>query len=88
MKSVSFQLRQENNLAMVLACQEGGGALLTIMLTDDLVKKGLNAGAMIREIAKEIQGSGGGQPFFATAGGVSPDGISLALAKVKEIIGQ
>jgi len=87
MKNASFQLRKENNLAMVLASQEGEGALLTIMLTDDLVTKGLNAGTMIREIAKEIQGSGGGQPFFATAGGVNPAGISSALAKAKEIIG-
>jgi len=57
------------------------------MLTDDLVKKGLDASTMIQEIAKEIQGSGGGQPFFATAGGDNIAGISSALERVKEIIG-
>jgi len=87
MKNVSFQLRKENNLAMVLAAKVGERALLAIMLTDDLVKKGLDASAMIQEIAKEIQGSGGGQPFFATAGGDNIAGISSALARVKEIIG-
>jgi alanyl-tRNA synthetase len=88
MKNASFQLRKENNLAMVLGAKAGGKALLSVMLTDDLVAKGLNANAMIREIAKDIQGSGGGQPFFATAGGVSPEGIPSALAKAKEIIEQ
>ena len=87
MKNVSFQLKKENNLAMVLAAKAGERALLTVMLTDDLVKKGLDASTMIQEIAKEIQGSGGGQPFFATAGGLNPEGIPSALEKAKEIIG-
>ena len=56
------------------------------MLTDDVVAKGYNAGAMIRDIAKEIQGGGGGQPFFATAGGVNSSGIAAALVKAKEYI--
>ena len=88
MKNVSFQLKKENNLAMILAAKIGERALLTVMLTDDLIKKGLNAGAIIQEIAKEIQGSGGGQPFFATAGGLNPEGIPSALAKAKEKIEQ
>jgi len=87
MKNASFQLRKENNLAVVLAAIVGERALLTIMFTDDLVKKGLHAGTMMQEIAKEIQGSGGGQPFFATAGGDNHIGIPSALAKAKEIIG-
>ena len=87
MKNISFQLRKGNNLAMVLAAKVGERALLTVMLTDDLVAKGLDAGAMIQEIAKEIGGGGGGQPFFATAGGVNPEGISSALTMAKEIIG-
>ena len=87
MKNVSFALRKEENLAMVLAAKVGEKALLTVMLTDDVVVKGYNAGAMIRDIAKEIQGGGGGQPFFATAGGVKPGGIVAALEKAKEIIG-
>ncbi len=87
MKNVSFQLKKENNLGMVLAAKAGERALLTVMLTDDLVKKGLDASTMIQEIAKEIKGSGGGQPFFATAGGLNPEGIPSALEKAKEIIG-
>ncbi len=86
MKNVSFQLRKEENLAMVLGAKVGEKALLTVMLTDDVVAKGFNAGAMIRDIAKEIQGGGGGQPFFATAGGAKPTGIVAALEKAKELM--
>ena len=86
MKNVSFALRKEENLAMVLAAKVGEKALLTVMLTDDLVANGMNAGAMIRDIAKEIQGGGGGQPFFATAGGAKPSGIAAALGKAKDLI--
>ena len=87
MKNVSFALRKEKNLVMVLAAKVDKKALLTVMLTDDIVAKGYNAGAMIRVIAKEIEGGGGGQAFFATAGGVKPSGIVAALEKAKEIIG-
>jgi alanyl-tRNA synthetase len=86
MKNVSFSLRKEDNLAMVLAAKVDVKALLTVMLTDDLVAKGMNAGTMIREIAKEINGGGGGQPFFATAGGTSLSGITNALEKAKGLI--
>ena len=88
MKNVSFALRKEENLVLVLAATVGAKALLAVMLTDDLVAKGMNAGAMIRDIAKEINGGGGGQPFFATAGGSNPSGITNALEKAKEILGQ
>jgi alanyl-tRNA synthetase len=87
MKNVSFALRKEKNLVMILAAEVDKKALLTIMLTDDIVAKGFNAGAMIRVIAEEIDGGGGGQAFFATAGGVKPSGIVAALEKAKEIIG-
>ena len=64
-----------------------GKANLAIIISDELVKqKNLNASAIIREIAKEIEGGGGGQPFFATAGGKKPEGIDKAIAKAKEII--
>ena len=87
MKNVSFALRKEKNLVMVLAAKVGEKALLTVMLTDDVVAKGYNAGAMIRLIAKEIDGGGGGQAFFATAGGIKPSGIVDALEKAKEMLG-
>jgi len=86
MKNVSFALRKEKNLVMVLAAKVGEKALLSVMLTDDVVVKGYNAGTMIRDIAKEIDGGGGGQAFFATAGGVKPGGIVAALEKAKEIM--
>jgi alanyl-tRNA synthetase len=86
MKNVSFSLRKEENLAVVLAAKVDNKALLTVMLTDDLVAKGMNAGSMIREIATEINGGGGGQPFFATAGGTNSSGITDALEKAKGLI--
>ncbi len=86
MKNVSFALRKEKNLAMILGAKVGGKALLTVMLSDDLVEKGLSADSIIREIAKAINGGGGGQPFFATAGGTNVSGINHALEKAKEIL--
>ena len=54
--------------------------MLTVMMSDDVVKDhGLNAGQLVREAAKLIQGGGGGQPHFATAGGKNPDGLSAAV---------
>ena len=86
MKNLSFQIRSENNnLVMLLAAENKGKATLTIMLTDDLVEKRLDARVLIKEVSKEIKGSGGGQPFFATAGG-SADGIENALNKFRELI--
>lgn len=86
LKTISFSLRKEENLALVLGAKSGDKALLSIMLTDDLVEKGLDASVIIREIAKEINGGGGGQPFFATAGGSKPSGISKALLQSREFI--
>jgi alanyl-tRNA synthetase len=86
MKTISFALRKEEKLAMVLGATVGKKALLSVMLTDDLVAKGLNAGTLINEIAKEIEGGGGGQAFFATAGGTNPNGIAKALIKAKNLI--
>ncbi|MEG0498986.1 MAG: hypothetical protein RR522_03835, partial [Alistipes sp.] len=59
---------------------------LTIMLGDDIVARGANAGAVIREAAKLIQGGGGGQAFFATAGGKNLDGLQAAIDKAVELV--
>ncbi len=87
-KDLAFQMRNEHErLFLILGATIKGKANLSVMITDDLVKeKGLNAGKMIREIAKEVQGGGGGQPFFATAGGKNPDGIDKAIAKAKALL--
>ena len=86
MTPISFALRKEEKLAMVLGAIVGEKALLSVMLTDDLVVKGLNAAIIINEIAKEIEGGGGGQSFFATAGGNKASGIASALIKAKNLI--
>jgi alanyl-tRNA synthetase len=80
-KDIAFQLKNEvDNLFLVLGANLNGKANLTVMISDKLVKeKGLNAGQIIREAAKAIQGGGGGQPFYATAGGKNPDGLQEAI---------
>jgi alanyl-tRNA synthetase len=60
--------------------------MLNVMLSDDMVKDhGLNAGQLVREAAKLMQGGGGGQPHFASAGGKNPDGLTAAVDKVIEL---
>jgi alanyl-tRNA synthetase len=88
MKELAFQLKNKvDNLFLVIGSEIDGKANLAIMISDNLVKeKNLNAGNIIREIAKEIDGGGGGQPFYATAGGKKPEGIEKAIAKAKEMI--
>ena len=86
MKHISFELRKEENLVVVLAAKLSDKALLSVMITDDLVSNGMNAVEIIKELAKEINGGGGGQTFFATAGGKNPAGLGLAIAAVKSYI--
>ncbi len=87
LRDAAFHLKNEiENLFLVLGCIDKEKPLLVVMISDNLVKaKGLNASNIIREIAKEIQGGGGGQPFFATAGGKNPTGLLAALKKAREI---
>ena len=59
---------------------------LTIMLGDEITDQGVNAGAVVREAAKLMQGGGGGQAFFATAGGKNPEGLQAAINKAVELI--
>ncbi|MCW3082691.1 MAG: alanyl-tRNA synthetase [Bacteroidetes bacterium] len=84
-KDLSFELRnQVDNLFMVLGAEVKGKPSLSLIISDNLVKdKNLNAGTIIRELGKEIQGGGGGQAFYATAGGTNPQGIAKALEKAK-----
>ena len=84
-KSVAFQLKaQIDNLFLVLGGEDNGKANLTVVISENLInEKKLNAADIIREIAKEIQGGGGGQPFYATAGGKNVKGIENALKKAK-----
>ena len=87
-KDLAFQLKDEvQNLFFVAGAEIDGKASLSVMISKNLIEeKGLNAGTIIREISKEIQGGGGGQPFFATAGGKNPQGIEKALEKAREIV--
>jgi alanyl-tRNA synthetase len=87
-KNLSYALRDSLNRAViVLAAELNGKPFLSVMISDELVKeKNLHAGNMIRELAKEIGGGGGGQPFLATAGGKNLAGIQQALAKAKSIV--
>lgn len=88
LKNLSFQLKQETeNLFCVLGTVIDGKPLLSVMISDNLVKeKNLHAGNIIKELAKEIQGGGGGQPFYATAGGTKVEGLATALQKAKTLI--
>ena len=88
MKDLSFECKKElGNLLMVLGAENNGKANLSVAVSENLIEsKGLNAGQIIRDIAKEIQGGGGGQSSFATAGGKNPDGLQSAIAKAKALL--
>ena len=87
-KNLAYAIKNEvENLFLVLAYESDGKPGIAVMIAENLVtEKKLNASTIVRELAKEINGSGGGQPFFATAGGKNADGIDNALQKAKEII--
>ncbi|NNC50830.1 MAG: alanine--tRNA ligase [Flaviramulus sp.] len=88
LKDVAFELgSQFDNLFLLFASEIEGKALLTCYISKELVaSKDLNAGKVVRELGKHIQGGGGGQPFFATAGGKNPGGIGEALSNAKNYL--
>ena len=88
MKTLGFELRNEvENLYVVLISERDNKVNLMVALSDSVVnEKKMNAGQIIRELAKEVQGGGGGQPHIATAGGKNPEGIPAALAKAGTLI--
>ncbi|WP_426492094.1 alanine--tRNA ligase [Hymenobacter sp. 102] len=90
LKTLAFQLRQQvPNLVAVLGAEIDGKPQLAVMLDDELAKGGkLNASTLVRELAKEIQGGGGGQPFFATAGGKNAAGLPAAIGKAEALVGE
>ncbi|WP_142601722.1 alanine--tRNA ligase [Solitalea koreensis] len=87
-KNLAFEMKAKiDNLFLVIAADIDGKPNLTVMLSDNLVAdKGLNASQIVRELGKEIQGGGGGQPFYATAGGKNLSGLRKALDKAKELV--
>ncbi|MDE0471605.1 MAG: DHHA1 domain-containing protein, partial [Ekhidna sp.] len=88
LKQLAFELKREvKNLILLIAANIDDKPMLTVMLSDNLVsKEGMNANEMIKIMAKEIRGGGGGQPFYATAGGKDISGLEKALNVGKEMI--
>ena len=85
-KTLAYALKGEiENLFLVLGAEINGKPSLTVVISDNLInEKSWNAGAIVRELTKDIQGGGGGQPFYATAGGKDLEGLPHALAKAKD----
>lgn len=87
-KDIAFQIKGQfpEKMLFVGATAANGKPSITVMLSDDLVSDSMHAGNIVREAAKLIQGGGGGQPHFATAGGKNPDGLNAAVESVLNIL--
>jgi alanyl-tRNA synthetase len=87
-KNMLFEMKNEvPNLLCVITAEVKGKPSISVIINDELVKsKNLNAGNIVRELAKEINGGGGGQPFYAQAGGSKLEGLQSALEKAKKIV--
>ena len=87
MKKLAFELKGElKRFVLILTSSVDNKPLITLMISEDLVaEKSWNASVIIRELAKEIKGGGGGQPFFATAGGADAKGLENVKRKALEI---
>ncbi|NNL83032.1 MAG: alanine--tRNA ligase, partial [Winogradskyella sp.] len=88
LKDLSFEIgNTQDNLFLILGSEQNGKAFLSCYISKELVQsRNLNAGHIVRELGKFIQGGGGGQPFYATAGGKQPQGLHDALDKAKDYI--
>jgi alanyl-tRNA synthetase len=86
-KNILFEIRNQlENCVCVLAAEVKGKPSVSIIIDDNLVKeKNLNAGNIIKDLAKEINGGGGGQPFYAQAGGSKLEGLNNAIEKAKQL---
>lgn len=85
-KGLAYALRERlAPLYLVLGTIINDKPGITVAFSDDIVQRGLNAGTLVRELAKEIQGGGGGQPFFATAGGKDINGLDRALERARDM---
>ena len=88
---MAFKVRaaEPSNSLCIVGSVFDNRPMLNVIISEDLVKEhGLNAGQMVREAAKLIQGGGGGQPHFASAGGKDPEGITAAVNKIIELVNQ
>jgi alanyl-tRNA synthetase len=88
LKTIAYQIRNSSeNTVLIIGSETGGKANILVLVSDNLVKeRNISAVAIIKEIAGEINGGGGGQPFLATAGGKKPEGIPLALVKAARFL--
>ncbi len=88
-KDLAYTLRARSpRLVFVVGSDNGGKPSLTVMLGEEIAAHGVDAGTVVREAAKLIQGGGGGQKFFATAGGKNAEGLQAAIDKAVELIKQ
>lgn len=87
-KDLSFMLHsQPGSLFILIFTETGGKVNMSLMLSEDLVKeKNLHAGNLVKELAKEINGGGGGQPHYATAGGTKAEGIPAVIDKARKVL--
>ena len=88
LKDLAFALKASTDkIFLTLGSSNGNKASLTVMISENVAEsRNLNAGKIVRELAVEIQGSGGGQAFYATAGGKKPEGLGAALQQAEKII--
>ena len=88
LKNIAYGLRNEfDDLLLILAADVDNKPQVAVMIGEKLMEsKKYHAGNMVKELAKEIDGGGGGQPFFATAGGKNLNGLNAVLDKARKLI--